>query len=96
MKTFETFMVESPDEKRNLAKEIHDFLAKHGKRDANEPDEWSSPDASGMEAAAHALHHGHKVYHPRSDWGSGGYKPYNDKAGRSLHDSLVKKIEKHL
>ena len=82
--------------RRTLGSDIHKFLAKHGKRDANEPTEWNAPDGSGMEAAAHSLSNGLPVHHPRSDWGSGGYKPLNDKTGRQWHDDLVKKIEKHI
>jgi hypothetical protein len=29
-----------------------------------------------------------------SEWGSGGYKPYNSKEGRKEHDSIMEAIEK--
>lgn len=78
---------------RFLGHEIVDFLAAHGKRDANDPQEWSSPDACQMENAAALLMNDMVPDSvPFSDWGGGGYKPYNDKRARAWHDRLLERI----
>jgi hypothetical protein len=55
-----------------LARDIDAFLKQYGKRDVNEPDEWSSPDACLLEAFARALEGTSKPKRePFSDWGFG-------------------------
>jgi hypothetical protein len=76
-----------------LGQEIIDFLATHGKRNANDPQEWSSPDACSMEDAAVLLINRMLPDNvPFSEWGSGGYKPYNDKRAKQWHDRLLDRI----
>lgn len=83
-----------------LAEEIMQFLEKHAGTAASydpqydEPDDrYSSPDASEMHFVAVRLRNGVEIDRlPWSDWGSGGYHPYNDRDARRLHDELVQKI----
>ena len=79
--------------KLELAKEIEDFLAKHAKMSAMEPEEYSSPDASLLATAAALLRQDKVPTHVWSSWGSGGYKPYNDDKAKSWHDALTAKIQ---
>jgi len=83
-----------------LAKEIRAFLASHAKIDANyDPewweyeDRWGSPDASELDHAATELEAGRVPGHINSDWGSGGYAPYEDKMARNKHDSLLARVK---
>lgn len=88
------------DEKLMLAKEIRSFIEKHAGLSANydpkydEPeDRFSSPDASMFEAAAIALEQGRDIdFYVHSEWGSGGYHPYNDKAAEALHDDIKSRV----
>ncbi|NTF17948.1 hypothetical protein G6L37_05995 [Agrobacterium rubi] len=83
-----------------LADEIMRFLDKHAKSSAaydpahDEPEErYNSPDGSELHLAAIRLRTGQGFdRHPWSDWGSGGYEPYNDPEARAWHDELVRKI----
>lgn len=85
------------DSAKELAEEIKEFMMAYGKRDANEPSEWNSPDGCMMECAALELEaRGYVSRLPFSDWGSGGYKPYSSKEGEKLHNDLKVKISKFL
>jgi len=80
-----------------LGDEIKEFLSKHGKRDVNNPTEWSSPDACLLETVATQLLSEtplEEIRIPFSEWGSGGYKPYSDQKAKDWHDSLLSRIEK--
>lgn len=77
---------------KKLAEEIYRFLNKHGKRTAEDQNEWSSPDAAEMEIAALNLQKG-KIYYPHSNWESGGYHPYSSVDGRKWHDDILQKIK---
>jgi hypothetical protein len=84
-------------EMKELAKEIRDFLHMHGKRDVNDPSEWNSPDAAQLELFAKVLDGGaHPAGMPHSEWGSGGYKPYNSDVARQRHDRLLEKCAEML
>jgi hypothetical protein len=92
-----TLPVAESEEHKQLAADIHSFLAKHGKRSAHEPDEWNCPDAGELESAAHDIHNGVKLPRvPWSDWSSGGYRPYNDPKARKAHDDLIHRIKQHM
>ena len=78
---------------QELAAKIKAFLEKYGKRDVNDPSEWSSPDACLLEMTAKKLEAGMPVERPFSMWGSGGYGPYASKEGRKLHDEILDEIE---
>jgi len=86
-----TAEIDQQEKKYILAEEILKFLAAHGKRNAEEPDEWSSPDALAMEMTARELKKGN-VRVPNSSWSSGGYGPYLCKEGKAWHDALWKSI----
>jgi hypothetical protein len=86
------FMVE----RNSLGHEIQDFLSQHGKRDANNSSEWNSPDAGQMESTYQQLLGDvplKNIQVPFSEFGSGGYKPYNDENARRWHDSLIKQVK---
>jgi len=75
---------------KQLAADIRTFLAKYGKKDANEPLEWNSPDAAALELAAGVFEVNALLRHvPHSEWGSGGYYPYTSKEGKRQHDDLI-------
>ncbi len=75
---------------KELAQEIYAFLAQYGKRCADEPEEWNSPDACCMEAVAKELEsRGHVRRLPFTSWESGGYGPYTSKKGKAMHDALI-------
>lgn len=78
--------------KEELAKEIREFLAKHANRSASDEAEYSSPDASMLEAAAIALEHDLPIPDVWSSWESGGYSPYTDKAGKRWHEEILSKL----
>jgi len=81
-------------DKIQLAGEIRDFLGKHGKRNASEPNEWNSPDASQLEIFALALERNSPLlqhYRPDSSWLHGGYAG-GDKAA-CWHNELIAKID---
>lgn len=82
-------------QRKNLATEIREFLDKHALMSAQEPDQYSSPDASLMLSTANCIEQGLKVRHIWSDWGSGGYSPYEDSAAKEWHDNLVEKIRSY-
>jgi hypothetical protein len=76
----------------NLATDIRIFLNKYGKRDANDPKEWNSPDACELERFAAFLKEGQVLpVVPFSSWGSGGYQPYASDEGRKAHNGLIKR-----
>lgn len=80
-----------------LAEKIEKFLETYGKRAADEPEEWSSPDAAELEACAMLLRAGKKIpRHPWSEWGSGGYGPYTSKEGRAEHDEIHRLVEEYV
>jgi hypothetical protein len=74
-----------------IAARIDAFLAEYGKRSADDGKEWSSPDASELEACSTVLKSGKfPSRYPWSEWGSGGYGPYTSKQGRREHDDILK------
>ncbi len=80
--------------KEELADEIHEFLAKHGKKNANNPGEGNGPDSAMLELFAKWLRDPKKLKPTVwSDWGSGCYQPYYDEQARSWHDELIRKID---
>lgn len=87
-----------------LADEIMRFLDKHANSSASydpevdEPgDRYSSPDACELHVAAERLRRGMGIDRsPWSEWGSGGYSPYSDKAAREWHDRLVEQVAAHI
>jgi hypothetical protein len=63
----------------------------------DECDKFTSPDAGILFAASEMLAKDLKIqpsFIVFSEWGSGGFKPYNSKAGRLLHDEIVEDCEK--
>jgi hypothetical protein len=86
-------------DKKALAREIREFIEKHAGIAANyDPkydspeDRFSSPDASMLEAAANLLDEGRDIeFYVDSEWGSGGYHPYNDESAKAWHNTLVEK-----
>jgi len=83
--------IDKQEQKHRLAEEISKFLTAHGKRNAEEPEEWSSPDALMMEISAKELKKGN-VRVPNSSWESGGYQPLWSKLGRTWHDKIRKTL----
>jgi hypothetical protein len=87
-----------------LSEEIMRFLDAHANSSASydpeydEPgDRYSSPDASELHVVAAGLRAGVEIDRvPWSEWGSGGYSPYNDQDARRLHDEIVGKIRGHV
>ena len=80
-----------------LADRIDKFLTEYGKRSANDPDEWSSPDAAELETVAKFLRVGKHVPRiPWSEWGSGGYGPYTSTKGRTEHDDILQLIKQFI
>jgi len=82
-----------------LAQAIRDFVEKHARISPNyDPtDRWSDPeerftgpDPSCLLAAAASIERGEKPDRVFSDWGSGCYGEWNDKALQAEHDALVK------
>ena len=80
--------------KKKLADEIDDFLAKHGRKDANAPGGWNGLDSAMLEIFANWLRNPRKLK-PKifSDWVSGCYQPYSDKQARAWHDELIRKVD---
>jgi hypothetical protein len=88
---------------KELSERIEQFLATYGivKADydeelESEEDKYASPDASILFAAKQLLDTRQalpKNFVIHSSWGSGGYAPYTDKKGRSMHDEIVKDCE---
>lgn len=77
--------------KEMLAKEIKQFLSRHACL-IPYSDEYTNPDAYELLRFAAFIENGIKPHRPVfSEWGSGGYKPYNDTQARLWHDSLIKK-----
>lgn len=84
-----------------LAADISTFLAKHaGKRPDYDPkwdgpeEQYTSPDASLLHAAAEQLARGEAPLPVGSSWESGGFRPYADRAAASWHDRLVQAVNK--
>jgi len=80
----------------HLADLIQEFLQEFAGRDAQDPQEYSSPDAAELDRFARQLRTDappKTIAPPFSDWGSGGFKPYTSKRGRWIHDGLVKICE---
>jgi hypothetical protein len=82
-------------EAKELASKIRKFLEEHGKRDVNTPTDWNSPDAYELEKSAFQLENDLPVTSPWSEFGSGGYAPYNDEV-RLKHDYLIMGILHHV
>jgi hypothetical protein len=58
---------------------------------------WNSPDASELEFIHWQLESGLYLDRmPHSDWGHGGYKPYNSVEGRTEHDAILDQIRQLL
>jgi len=79
--------IDKQEQKHRLAEEIFKFLTAHGKRNVEEPKEWSSPDASEMERSAMELKKGN-VRVPNSKYELGGYYPSWSKIGKKWHDKI--------
>lgn len=78
------------------ATELRSFLKAHAKK-MQDGVEYNSPDAYAFEVAANELEgFGHVSRLPNSEWGSGGYAPYNDKAAREWHDRLIIRCKRFL
>lgn len=79
-----------------LAADITRLLATHaGRRPDFDPkwdgpeEQYTSPDAGILHAAAEQLARGEAPEPVNSSWESGGYRPYPDKDARAWHDRLV-------
>jgi len=72
-----------------LAAEIRMFLNNYGRKNAEEPSEWSSPDALQMEMTATYLERG-MIRVPNSSWHSGGYGDLDK--GKECHDRIWRAI----
>lgn len=80
---------------KELSIRIRTFIDKYAviRPDLEEGDcKFTSPDASELFYCAELLDKGIKPERCFSEWGSGGYKPYNDRKGREEHDKLVSEI----
>ncbi len=75
-----------------VAEDILKFLDKYAVISPNNPEEYTSPDAHQLLNAANCLKVGILPKRVWSEWGSGGYKPYNDKQGKEWHDKLLEEI----
>ena len=85
------------EKSKQLASDIQIFLYMYGRKDAEEPEYWNSPDAVCLEEASNNLLKTGKVKHlPRSSWESGGYYPYNSAVGKNAHNKLLERIEEFL
>jgi hypothetical protein len=74
----------------HLADRISRFLEKHGIR--GHDGAWNGPDSDMMSCSAEMLRSGVKPNNPWSEWGSGCYRPYNDKNGKAEHDAILRAI----
>lgn len=77
------------------------FLDKHAgvspsyDPDYDEPDErWTGPDSALLNAAAVMLTRNERPIIVHSDWGSGTYRGFADKALKAEHDALVSEINR--
>lgn len=84
---------------KRLAKRIYKFLDKYAVIKADyDPDfeedaeKYASPDAATLRYCADMLVEGLQPVPCWSEWGSGGYKPYNSIEGKKEHDELVAKL----
>lgn len=85
---------------KRLAKRIYKFLDRYAVIKADyDPDfeddaeKYASPDASALRSCADMLAEGLQPVSCWSEWGSGGYQPYNSTEGRREHDELVAKLQ---
>ena len=88
---------------KQLSSEIENFLSTFADKSTDfdpeyddEEEQFASPDASILFTAAYFLKtEGSlpKHFSIDSSWESGGYRPYSDKIGRSLHDSIIEKCK---
>lgn len=82
---------------QDLAFLIRRFLKIYAKRSADDPQEWSCPDAYALETAATELENfGDLSRIPFSEWGSGGYGPYTSEIGRAEHEDILTACKKFL
>lgn len=84
-------------QKASIAKDIGEFLAAHAKMNVNEPNEYSSPDASALSGFASLIRNSSRIPEgscPWSSWSSGGYQPNNDKGAEAWHDGILLDIKK--
>lgn len=85
--------------RHQLAAEIQQFLQIHAKMNANEPEQYASPDAATLKQFAQQLETESRLDArclPCSSWESGGYKPYRDCNARRWHDQLLKQAHQYL
>jgi transcriptional regulator with XRE-family HTH domain len=83
----------APVDAKAVAARIRAFLAKYGKRAADDETLWSSPDASELEGVAQLLEADlMPSRYPWSEWGSGGYGPYSSKEGKAEHDEILRLV----
>lgn len=87
-------------EYKQLANDIDKFIEKYAAISPNydpeydnEEDRFTGPDPGQLSMASKLLKIGRKPDRVWSEWNSGCYKPYNDKTGKQLHDSLIKRIK---
>jgi hypothetical protein len=59
----------------------------------DDAEKYASPDASALRSCADMLAEGVQPVACWSEWGSGGYQPYNSTEGRREHDELVAKLQ---
>jgi hypothetical protein len=80
---------------QELAKALRDFVEKHAKispRYEDDPeyeDKYTGPDPYQLLGAAECIERGIRPDRVWSDWGSGCYRNWGDKALREEHDALV-------
>ena len=80
---------------KGLVDRIYQFISQYAKQSPNSEEgeiEYTSPDAYELLSCAELLS---KEIIPKkcwSEWGSGGYSPYNSKEGKQEHDSIMSEI----
>ncbi len=84
---------------KELAVRIYKFIDQYAGISPNwdgetEDEKFTSPDASQMKYCADMLIQELKPNQCFSEWGSGGYNPYQSKEGKMEHDELVRQIYK--
>ncbi len=89
------------DEYKKLAKDIDNFIEKYAAISPNydpkyddEDEKYTGPDPYELLGCSKFLKSGKKPIKCHSDWGSGAYKPYSSKEGKTIHDSIVDRIYK--
>lgn len=84
---------------RDLSKRIYKFIDKFAGISPNydpeydDDEKYIGPDPYELIRAAKQLERGSLPKFPRSDWGSGSYKPYTSTEGKREHDAILTAIK---